>query len=134
MRHSVRALLFDLDNTLADRDRAFEGWARWFSRECLGFSEAETIDEVVSVLLTLDGNGYTHRNDFFRAVKAFHPSLADDLGDLTHSFRRQLGEHLPPVDAKAAELLAALDQAQMGWHCHEWFVPQPALQDSPPRA
>lgn len=115
LHHAVNAVLFDLDNTLADRDEAFTRWARWFSGEQLGFQEPAEIETLVANLIVLDAGGYTPRDTFARAVKAQHASLTDDVETLITAFRAQLIAHLPPLDAGAATLLAALDDTRVPW-------------------
>jgi putative hydrolase of the HAD superfamily len=115
MGNAVRAVLFDLDNTLANREEAFSRWAHWFARVQLNCSDVAELATSVSTLIALDADGYTPRDALFRTLKAHYPSLLDDVDVLVEHYRRQLVAHLPPLDSGAATLLAALDQASVPW-------------------
>jgi putative hydrolase of the HAD superfamily len=114
-RRPVRAVLFDLDNTLADRDRAFLVWAGWFAQERLGLLGQHAIDEAVTELITLDAEGRTPKELMFSTLKNRYPHLTEDITDLAAAFREQLLGHLPPLDVGAARLIDALDAAGMPW-------------------
>lgn len=111
----ITAVLFDLDNTLADRDQAFLEWARWFVQARLGLEHPDAITEVVAELGALDGGGLAPKDQLFSAVKARYPSLTDEVRDLVPAFRQQLLEHLPPLDPETARLLDTLDTVGIRW-------------------
>jgi putative hydrolase of the HAD superfamily len=113
--HPIRAVLFDLDNTLADREAAFSGWCRWLARAHLGLTDGETIEEVVAALVVLDDDGHLPREAFFQSVKTLYPSLDVEVPKLIEDFRSELSAHLPPLDGAAATLLAVLDTAGIPW-------------------
>lgn len=113
--HPIRAVLFDLDNTLADRDAAFSNWCRWFARERLALTNDEAIAEVVATMVAMDDDGRLPRETFFHQVKSQHPRLDAEVDELVEAFRSELSTHLPPLDDAAAALLAALDGAQLPW-------------------
>jgi putative hydrolase of the HAD superfamily len=113
--HAVRAVLFDLDNTLADRDSAFAAWARWFARERLGLSDGVSIAEIVTDLIALDAGGRAPKDAMFRALKERHVGLTEPVDALVAAFREQLLAHLPPLDPAAGRLLAALADARVPW-------------------
>ncbi len=50
----LKALLFDLDNTLFDRDRAFRRWVDDFIRAPLGLRDAAHRAEARDLLMALD--------------------------------------------------------------------------------
>ncbi len=110
----VGGVLFDLDNTLFDRDRTFLGWARWFVRERLGIAEGEELGRAVDLLVELDANGYGPKDVLFRAVKRRYPSLADDVHALTKAFYEQHLDYLS-LDEDTAHLLDALDRRGVPW-------------------
>lgn len=116
MTELIAGVLFDLDNTLAARDQAFAAWLRWFARDRLGLDPADPATEAtVARLLARGAGGHNPKAAFFQAIKADHPALADAAADLLAEFRRQLPDHLPPLDVGAAGLLAALDRAGIPW-------------------
>lgn len=110
----IDGCLFDLDNTLFDRDRAFLGWARWFVRERLGIGEDSELRPVVDLLVELDANGYGPKEALFRRVKQRYPALAQDVDALTTAFYREHLEHVSP-DAGAGALLDALAERGIPW-------------------
>lgn len=63
-RRLVRLALFDLDNTLADRDRAFQLWADLF---CTRFRLGE---EARPWLLEADGDGFIPRRKFLASAQS----------------------------------------------------------------
>ena len=114
-RYHDSAVLFDLDNTLADRDGAFLAWARWFARAHLGLRRRQAIDEAVAVLTAIDADGRTAKQELFSAVRDRYPSLSEDVDILAATFRQQLLGSLPPLAAGAARLIDALDAAGIPW-------------------
>ncbi len=115
MQRPIHAVLFDLDNTLADREAAFSGWCRWFAREHLSLRNAESIKHVVATLVALDDDGHLPRETFFHRVKAQYPNLDTEADVLIEAFRSELSTHLPPLDDATATLLAALDGSRLPW-------------------
>ncbi len=85
----VKALVFDLDQTLFDRQGAFDRW-----NECL---------EVGSVLRRLDGNGYGDREHFFAT---FESLIGQTLNQ--HVFTQAILSFLQPDEM----LLAVLKKLQ----------------------
>jgi putative hydrolase of the HAD superfamily len=113
--YTVNAVLFDLDNTLADRDEAFLRWARWFAVDTLGCETPSEIESAVASLIVRDAGGYTPRDAFIRALQEQHACLDDDVETLIAALRSQLVAHLPPLDERATTLLTALDEAHVPW-------------------
>jgi inorganic pyrophosphatase len=115
VRSAVNAVLFDLDNTLADRDRAFRAWASWFALKHLDLVDQQEVDEAVAELIELDADGRTPKHLVFSTLKDRYPHLTEDVDDLSAAFRPQLLGHLPPLGIDAARLIATLDAAGMPW-------------------
>lgn len=103
------AVLFDLDNTLYDRDESFRRWADRFARECLGAVEPDARRAAVARLIALDGGGDTSRDELFRQVKAEHPALAAPVAALVAAFYADHGAAMT-LDAGTRTLLDALDR------------------------
>jgi putative hydrolase of the HAD superfamily len=108
-------VLFDLDNTLLDRDRVFATWANWFARERLGCVEPLTIDECVAHLTAIDAGGYTPRARVFEEVKRRYPPLLDHVDELVAAFREQLLAQIDGLDEAPGALLDALDRQALPW-------------------
>src|ERR1039458_6772161 len=67
----ARLALFDLDNTLLDRERAFERWASTFI-ELYGLSEGSW-----SIIELMDEDGLRPRSEFFEGLRE---ALSIDIG------------------------------------------------------
>ena len=65
----MRALLFDLDDTLYDRDRAFRAWATAFVAGHLDEQDEPFRQEAVASLVAWDAHGYCARAVFFAQVQ-----------------------------------------------------------------
>lgn len=115
MNRPIHGILFDLDNTLADREEAFLRWARWFAATHLEIADDGALAEAIAALALFDGNGATPKDEFFRAVKTRYPTMIGALENHVTTFRHSLIAHLPPLDAGASQLLAALDAANVPW-------------------
>ena len=113
MRAAIRGVLFDLDDTLYNRQEWFRGWADWFVREHLVLGE-ELVAETIAFLAELDGYGYAPRLDMFRTVKERWPVLAEDERQLLRAFfDDQVGRVV--LEPAAAALIEALDEAGLPW-------------------
>ncbi|WP_169953707.1 HAD family hydrolase [Microbispora sp. H11081] len=78
-----RLALFDLDNTLIDLDRAFRVWIEEFARE------HRLEDGAVDWLVSLDRDGYPHREVFFSKVRERF-ALPDSVEELWGRYRRRM--------------------------------------------
>lgn len=110
----IGAVLFDLDNTLTNRDQAFAAWAQWFVRGRLCLTEAVEIDAALADLVALDRGGHAPKDAMFRALKERHAVVTEPIDSLVEAFREQLLARLPPLDP-ATGLLALLDGAHVPW-------------------
>lgn len=90
-----KALLLDLDNTLIDRDGAFERWAR-------AHFEGEEVEEVRA----LDGHGLVSREEFCSALSRRWPQWGEPE-EVWRAFRAGLLKAVEPDVriARAVELL-----------------------------
>lgn len=95
----LRAVLFDLDNTLVDRDRAF--------RECV---EAQFPDPTLRAeLCRLDAGGRGERDPLFQAWMRYTAAPMNQ-----ELFGRLLAERIQPNPALQAELLALAKTVKLG--------------------
>ncbi|MFI7618255.1 HAD family hydrolase [Nonomuraea terrae] len=94
--------LFDLDRTLVDLDAGFLRWAHEFAdQHRLG-------PEGVAWLVSLDRDGYPHREVFFTKVRE-HFALTEPVAELWAAYRRRMPDLVQPypgVLAGLAELRA----------------------------
>ncbi|MEV1200035.1 HAD family hydrolase, partial [Microbispora rosea] len=87
----TRLALFDLDNTLIDRDAAFRSWAEEFvDGHGMGAEEVER-------LVALDEHGYLPRETLLAQVKEDY-GLDGRVEDLWAAYRRRIPDfvHCPP--------------------------------------
>lgn len=97
--------LFDLDNTLFDRDGAFRRW-------CSDFIGEHHLDpSAIHILLEADGGGSATRSEFFTAVKA-QLGLSDTVEALIEGYRTRYPRHYRR-DPETLACLVRLRQA--GW-------------------
>src|SRR5215217_703345 len=115
MSGAIKGVLFDLDNTLLDRNRVFAAWARWFARERLRCEIEAEVEECVSFLVGVDAGGYAPRSAVFQRLKEWRPSLSDDVETLVEEFREQLLVQITGLDHGPARLLDALGRAGLPW-------------------
>lgn len=100
-------LLLDLDNTLADRERAFRTWAtdrvaEWAARD----------PEALRFLIEQDADGSVSRDEFARKVIARF-ALPQQPAKFVAAFRLGLLAALPPLDPLMVDRISALRRA--GW-------------------
>lgn len=100
-----RLALFDLDRTLIDLDTAFLLWAEEFAEQRrLG-------PEGVAWLVSLDRDGYAHREIFFGKVRE-HFGLPEPVDELWAAYRRRM-PHL--VQCYPGALAGLADLRAAGW-------------------
>ncbi len=95
---SVKAILFDLDHTLYDRDATFLAWARWFVRERLGLMEESIHAQAVDLLVAMDATGYRPRAELFGWMKERYPGLEATVEELVADFYREHVSYLSLED------------------------------------
>jgi FMN phosphatase YigB (HAD superfamily) len=101
-----RVVLFDLDNTLIDRQAAFRAWASGFLLEH-GLREFE-----LAWLETIDEDGFKPRELFFAEVKRRF-RLPDDVEVLVQAYRPALSASIPPLPRETVSALVEL--RERGW-------------------
>jgi len=75
-------VLFNLDNTLAERAVAFQTWSIWFARERLKIVDTTAIEGFVAEMIVLDSGGRTAIEIVFRVLKERYPQLAESVEHL----------------------------------------------------
>lgn len=100
-------MLFDLDDTLYNRETSFRAWAASFAASTLRV-EASAIAALVDRLVVLDNGGYTKRTALFDGIYAEFPHLDDDADHFIEAFYQ---EFLPllTLDGGVPETLDYLD-------------------------
>lgn len=95
-------VLFDLDNTLADREAAFRRWAQSFARE------HDLDGSCVEFLCTGDGDGYVPRDELFAALRDQY-GITTSVEELVARYRANYPTHFeaePDVRAALTALRA----------------------------
>ncbi|WP_223067444.1 HAD family hydrolase [Paenibacillus caui] len=64
----LKGILFDLDNTLMDRDHTFRSFAEQLVREHLGHLSPEQQRETVLYMIESDADGYRPKDGFFQEL------------------------------------------------------------------
>jgi phosphoglycolate phosphatase-like HAD superfamily hydrolase len=112
---TVKAVLFDLDNTLVDSDAACTVWADWFARERLGLGNDRAVAEEVARIVQPDAEAGDSRTARLRSLWERHSTTIGSLDALLTEFPGQLLAELPPLDGDVGRLLAALEDAGVPW-------------------
>ena len=105
MRPMPPLILFDLDNTLVDRNLAFRGWAAAFLRD-RSLPPAD-----IDWLTTLDCGGYLDRRTLLQAALDRY-GLLEDIDLLLQELREAV---LDLIDCPAAHLDALRSARDAGW-------------------
>jgi putative hydrolase of the HAD superfamily len=103
----IRAVLFDLDDTLYERRVAFRNWATRFIGEHGSDLTAAQIADVISELETIDGNGYGDRYRFVARLAEQFPSVTGSPDEILERFRVGFLEQLS-LSPEVRDLLQTL--------------------------
>ena len=108
------AILFDLDNTLFDREAAFRGVAEDFHAEFLASSAPLGRDDAVALMVAWDDDGYSDRQEMRERWLAEWPEAGLDLEAFNGWYRQVMARHTLP-DAVVNDFLAHLNGLGMPW-------------------
>lgn len=86
----IAGVLFDLDNTLWDRDDAFRRWAMAFVEAQLPNTGVEERDAAVDQLVSLDAHGYGAKPAMFAAFKTAHRGVTGPVARLVERFYTEM--------------------------------------------
>ncbi|HEY2253183.1 MAG TPA: HAD family hydrolase [Planctomycetaceae bacterium] len=103
----IRALLFDVDNTLADRSAAFRRYSADFCRRRLAHRSPQEQIVAVAEMLAIDNSGYTPRDEFCADVVARFADCGLTATQMWHDHRDQLCEFYEP-NVAVRQLVARL--------------------------
>ena len=110
----VEGLIFDLDNTLLDRQAVFLRFARDFYEERLRATISNTWDDVVAKMVKWDEDGYISREKMFARWIAEWPEVGLDVGPLEGLYRSGMERQALP-DPEVNGYLAHLNEQQVPW-------------------
>lgn len=110
----VNGLVFDLDNTLLDRQSTFIRVADNFYDEYLCTITSVTRDDAVAMMVQWDGDGYANRQEMFTQWVCEWRESGLDMGTLTKWYRSAMERQVRP-DMEVNGLLAYLNDQQVPW-------------------
>ena len=110
----VKGLVFDLDNTLLDRESAFERAVGNFYENHLRTATSATKGDVVAKMVRWDNDGFRNRQTMFARWIGEWPEVGLDIEYLTRWYRSEMERQIKP-DMKVNGLLAHLNDRQVPW-------------------
>ena len=110
----VSGLVFDLDNTLLDRNAAFARVAESFYDEHLLTTVSVTREEAVAMMFRWDDDGYADREEMRRRWLSEWPDAGLDMKSLTAWYRSAMERHVEP-DVEVNAFLAQLNDRHVPW-------------------
>ena len=114
MDAGVEGLIFDLDNTLLDRQAVFLRFASDFYEERLRATISNTRDDAVAKMVEWDEDGYISREKMFARWIAEWPEVGLDVGPLERLYRSGMERQVQP-DLRVNEYLVYLNEQQVPW-------------------
>lgn len=110
----VEGLIFDLDNTLLDRQAVFRRFANDFYEERLRATISSTRDDSVAKMVEWDEDGYISREKMFARWIEEWPEIGLDVGPLTGLYRSGMERQAQP-DPEVNGFLSYLNERQVPW-------------------
>ena len=114
MDTAVEGLIFDLDNTLLDRQAVFLRFASDFYEERLRATISNTWDDAVAKMVEWDEDGYISREKMFARWIDEWPEAGLDMESLIRWYRSEMQQQVQP-DLKVNEYIAHLNERQAPW-------------------
>ena len=111
---SVEAVIFDLDNTLLDREALFLRVAEAFYDEYLAARHSVTRDEAVELMVRWDEDGYGVRQAMRRRWLSEWPDTGLDEESLATWYGSAMDRLVEP-DAEVNAFLTQLNEQSMPW-------------------
>ncbi|MDU2242991.1 MAG: HAD family hydrolase [Paenibacillus sp.] len=95
----LKAVLFDLDNTLMDRDHTFRSFASQLVRECLVPMDEMRREALVAEMIERDRDGYRPKEGFFQELLDWLPWAKETtLEELKSYYDRYYMTHAKAMD------------------------------------
>lgn len=107
-----RAILFDLDNTLYDREAAFGRWADAYLRDTLRLTDPAEAARVRAWIFQMDANGYGSKAAIFERLHTLYPALPGIPARSVDVFFDEFLAHITP-EVETEILLDALAHADL---------------------
>jgi len=106
----INAILFDLDNTLVDREATFTKTAEAFYLEHPSVAATASLDRVVELLLLWDEDGYSDKKEMFTRWLAEWPDCGKTSETLTTWYRSTMASMTTPASQTNAFLDGLIDK------------------------
>ncbi|WP_458119079.1 HAD family hydrolase [Paenibacillus sp. Z6-24] len=88
--HAVKAVIFDLDNTLMDRDYTFGAFSRLLIKDYLGhIQDQEKVRDILGYMRIADADGYREKRGFFEELVERLPWSQKPDADILHSYYKE---------------------------------------------
>ena len=110
----VNGLVFDLDNTLLDRQAVFVKVAESFYDEHLRNTVSITREDAVAAMFLWDDDGYADREEMKRRWLSEWPGAGLDMKSLVEWYRSAMRRHVEP-DLQVNGFLARLNDRHVPW-------------------
>ena len=110
----VDGLVFDLDNTLLDRQATFVRVAGNFYEEHLCATTSVNRDDAVAMMVRWDADGYSNREEMLTRWLNEWPEAGLDLRSLTGWYRSAMARQVQP-DIEVNQFLTDLNDQQVPW-------------------
>ena len=111
---AVNGLVFDLDNTLLDRQTVFVKVAESFYDEHLLTTASATREEAVAMMVRWDGDGYADRQEMRMRWLNEWPDAGLDMKSLVEWYRSAMERHVEP-DVEVNGFLSRLNDRHVPW-------------------
>lgn len=110
----IKAILFDLDNTLIDRQATFLRVAEAFYVEHPSVAATAPMEQVVETLVLWDNDGYSDREEMFAQWLAKWPDCGKTSDTLTSWYRSTMVNAIRP-DLRTNAFLEGLNEGGVPW-------------------
>ncbi|BDI29156.1 haloacid dehalogenase [Capsulimonas corticalis] len=107
-----KGVLFDLDNTLYDREAAFDRWLIWFLDEVLKLEGLEERAALTAEVAAMDARGYGSKRAIFQRLRQRYPAPPGMPAPSVEIFYDQFFTQMR-VEPETRALLAALRDADI---------------------
>ena len=111
---AAKAILFDLDNTLMDREALFRRVAQTFYEEHLSVMAKAPQEHVMKMLIRWDEDGFSDRNAMLQRWLNEWPGIGMTLDSLTRWYRSSMDRKTEP-DPEINKFLADLNERGLTW-------------------
>ena len=111
---AVDGLVFDLDNTLHDREATFRRVAEDFYDEHLLTTDTVTREEAVAMMIRWDGDGYANREGMRARWLSEWPDAGLDMDSFKGWYRSTMERREQP-NVEVNEFLAQLNDRRVPW-------------------